>query len=80
MLIIGGGIIGLEMAEVYHALGSRITVVETMGKIIRSASCSVSACLAPARCGPSHRFPVSPGSRAKCTSSWLSLPADKVRG
>ncbi len=28
MLIIGGGIIGLEMATVYAALGSRITVVE----------------------------------------------------
>ncbi|MEN6585945.1 MAG: dihydrolipoyl dehydrogenase [Sulfuricella sp.] len=28
MLVIGGGIIGLEMATVYHALGSKITVVE----------------------------------------------------
>ena len=28
MLVIGGGIIGLEMATVYSALGSRITVVE----------------------------------------------------
>ena len=28
MLIVGGGIIGLEMANVYHELGSRITVVE----------------------------------------------------
>ncbi|MGF1642631.1 MAG: dihydrolipoyl dehydrogenase [Thiotrichales bacterium] len=28
MLVIGGGIIGLEMATVYHALGSAITVVE----------------------------------------------------
>jgi len=28
MLIVGGGIIGLEMACVYHALGSEITVVE----------------------------------------------------
>lgn len=30
MLIIGGGIIGLEMATVYHALGSRISVVELL--------------------------------------------------
>ncbi len=30
MLVIGGGIIGLEMATVYEALGSRITVVELM--------------------------------------------------
>lgn len=28
LLVIGGGIIGLEMATVYHALGSRVSVVE----------------------------------------------------
>ena len=28
MLVIGGGIIGLEMATVYHALGTKISVVE----------------------------------------------------
>jgi dihydrolipoamide dehydrogenase len=33
MLVIGGGIIGLEMASVYSALGSRITVVE-LGPIL----------------------------------------------
>lgn len=33
-LIIGGGIIGLEMATVYHALGSHITVVEMMDQLI----------------------------------------------
>ena len=34
MLIIGGGIIGLEMAAVYHALGSKITVVELLDGLI----------------------------------------------
>ncbi|MFO1418522.1 MAG: dihydrolipoyl dehydrogenase [Methylotetracoccus sp.] len=34
LLIIGGGIIGLEMACVYHALGSQITVVELMDQLI----------------------------------------------
>ena len=34
LLIIGGGIIGLEMATVYNALGSRITIVEMMDQII----------------------------------------------
>jgi len=34
LLIIGGGIIGLEMATVYHALGSKITVVELMDQLI----------------------------------------------
>ena len=28
LLVVGGGIIGLEMAPVYHALGSKVTVVE----------------------------------------------------
>ncbi len=34
LLVIGGGIIGLEMAAVYHALGSRITVVELLDGLI----------------------------------------------
>ncbi|MCP3956272.1 MAG: dihydrolipoyl dehydrogenase [bacterium] len=34
LLVIGGGIIGLEMATVYHALGSRITVVELLDGLI----------------------------------------------
>jgi dihydrolipoamide dehydrogenase len=37
MLIIGGGIIGLEMATVYDALGSKITVVELMDQLIPGA-------------------------------------------
>jgi dihydrolipoamide dehydrogenase len=34
LLIVGGGIIGLEMATVYHALGSKISVVELQDQII----------------------------------------------
>lgn len=37
MLVIGGGIIGLEMATVYHALGADITIVETMEQLIPGA-------------------------------------------
>ena len=37
LLIIGGGIIGLEMATVYHALGSKITVVEMMDNLVAGA-------------------------------------------
>ncbi|WP_428609513.1 dihydrolipoyl dehydrogenase [Sedimenticola sp.] len=37
MLVIGGGIIGLEMATVYHALGSQITVVEMLDSLITGA-------------------------------------------
>jgi len=34
LLVIGGGIIGLEMATVYHALGTEVTVVELMDQLI----------------------------------------------
>jgi dihydrolipoamide dehydrogenase len=34
MLVIGGGIIGLEMATVYDALGSKVTVVELLDQLI----------------------------------------------
>ena len=37
LLVIGGGIIGLEMAAVYDALGSKITVVELMDALIPGA-------------------------------------------
>ena len=34
LLVIGGGIIGLEMAAVYHALGSEVTVVELLPALL----------------------------------------------
>ena len=37
LLIVGGGIIGLEMATVYHALGSKITIVEMMDDLMAGA-------------------------------------------
>ena len=37
MLVIGGGIIGLEMATVYNSLGSKITVVEMLDNIVAGA-------------------------------------------
>jgi dihydrolipoamide dehydrogenase len=37
LLVIGGGIIGLEMATVYDALGSKVTVVEMLDQIIPGA-------------------------------------------
>jgi dihydrolipoamide dehydrogenase len=37
LLVLGGGIIGLEMATVYSELGSRITVVELLDQLIPGA-------------------------------------------
>jgi len=37
LLVIGGGIIGLEMASVYHGLGSKVTVVELTDQLMPGA-------------------------------------------
>jgi dihydrolipoamide dehydrogenase len=37
LLVIGGGIIGLEMATVYDALGAKVTVVEFLDRLIPGA-------------------------------------------
>lgn len=37
MLVLGGGIIGCEMATVYRALGSKITIVEMMDQLMPGA-------------------------------------------
>ena len=34
LLVIGGGIIGLEMATVYHELGAKVTIVELLDQLI----------------------------------------------
>ena len=34
LLVVGGGIIGLEMATVYEALGARVSIVELTGQLI----------------------------------------------
>ncbi|AIT63636.1 dihydrolipoyl dehydrogenase [Coxiella burnetii] len=41
LLVLGGGIIGLEMATVYHALGTKISVVEMMDQLIPGADADV---------------------------------------
>ena len=37
LLVLGGGVIGLEMATVYRALGSKITVIEMMDQLMPGA-------------------------------------------
>ena len=44
--MLGGGIIGLEMATVYHALGVNVTIVELMDQIIPGADKDIVAPLA----------------------------------
>ncbi|MFT5442037.1 MAG: dihydrolipoamide dehydrogenase [Myxococcota bacterium] len=37
LLVVGGGIIGLELASVFHALGSEVTVVELLDQLMTGA-------------------------------------------
>ncbi|MGH2914983.1 MAG: dihydrolipoyl dehydrogenase [Solirubrobacteraceae bacterium] len=46
LLVIGGGIIGLEMACVYDALGSKVTVVEMLDQLLTGADPDLVAPLA----------------------------------
>jgi dihydrolipoamide dehydrogenase len=46
LLVIGGGIIGLEMATVYHELGTRVTVVEVLDQLIPGTDKDIVAPLA----------------------------------
>ena len=41
LLVIGGGIIGLEMATVYHALGARVTIVEMLDRLVAGADTDI---------------------------------------
>jgi dihydrolipoyl dehydrogenase len=46
LLVVGGGIIGLEMATVYHELGAQVTVVELLDQLIPGVDRDVVAPLA----------------------------------
>lgn len=48
LLIVGGGVIGLELADVYSALGSRITIVEAAPHILPSEDDDIAAEMARA--------------------------------
>ncbi|AWU43602.1 dihydrolipoyl dehydrogenase [Blattabacterium sp. (Cryptocercus kyebangensis)] len=42
LIVIGGGIIGLELGSIYHRLGSQVIIIETMDKIISNMDHSLS--------------------------------------
>jgi len=65
LLIIGGGIIGLEMATVYSALGSKITIVEMMDGLITGADRDIVK--------PLHKM-----IEKKCENIWLETSVKKI--
>lgn len=46
MVIIGGGVIGVEFATIYHALGCQVTIVEAMDRILPTMDREISQNLA----------------------------------
>lgn len=65
MLVIGGGIIGLEMAQVYHALGAKINVVEFMDMVMPGADKDIVT-------------PLYKQLKAKYENIWLKTKVTKV--
>ena len=45
LVIIGGGVIGLEMADYYCAVGSKVTVIEMLGKVAGTLDAELSTLL-----------------------------------
>ena len=45
MLVIGGGVIGVELASAYHAFGTQITIVEAMENILPAMDIELAAML-----------------------------------
>jgi dihydrolipoamide dehydrogenase len=46
MVVIGGGIVGLEWGDIFHALGTEITVIEMLDQILPPADPEISAAMA----------------------------------
>jgi dihydrolipoamide dehydrogenase len=66
LLVIGGGIIGLEMATVYDALGSRVSVVEMMDQLIPG-------------CDPDLVRPLHKRIEARYEAIWLGTQVTSVK-
>lgn len=47
LLIIGGGVIGCEFADIYSALGTRVTVVEMLDRLLPQMDADLGQALAP---------------------------------
>lgn len=77
LAIVGGGIIGLEMATVYAALGSKVTVIELMDQIAPGADAEAVAILRAAL--ETEGVTIHTGTKVtevKATKAALSLSCD----
>lgn len=81
MLVIGGGIIGLEMATVYSALGARIDLVETLDNLMAGADSDLVAVWQKTN---AHRFDHimrrtrAVSARADAQGVWVTFDGDEA--
>lgn len=66
LLVVGGGIIGLEMATVYHALGAEINIVELMDQIIPG-------------CDADLVRPLSKRLKSQFNNIWLETKVEEIK-
>ena len=45
LIVLGGGAVGVELAQVFHRLGSRVTLVERQGRLLAEEDTDVSAAI-----------------------------------
>ncbi len=45
LVVIGGGVIGVEMASAFNAFGSKVTVIEMMDRLVPAVDAEISECL-----------------------------------
>ncbi|MBQ4132897.1 MAG: NAD(P)/FAD-dependent oxidoreductase, partial [Desulfovibrionaceae bacterium] len=57
LLVVGGGVIGCELAQIYHALGVKVTLVEAMDRILPLPSLDEDICKSYMRCLKKARLP-----------------------
>ncbi len=61
LLVVGGGVIGCELAQIYHSLGVSVTLVEAMDRLLPLPSLDDDICKSYMRCLKKVRLPVYTG-------------------
>ena len=75
LLIVGGGVIGVEMASIYNALGKQVTIVEAAERILPPLDKEISQNLSMIIFPSFTPFSFSCSLRADSTSSILAISA-----
>lgn len=82
LLVLGGGVVGVEMAQVFSRFDSRVTVVEAADRLLlneepgRARCCATSSSARASASAPAWTSPASPttATRSPCTSATRRSP------